>query len=39
MNAVCPGYTETPLLEQAVERIAATTKRSEAEARGGARGQ
>ena len=33
VNAVCPGYTETPMLEQAVARIAAKTKRSEAEAR------
>jgi NAD(P)-dependent dehydrogenase (short-subunit alcohol dehydrogenase family) len=34
VNAVCPGFTETPLLEQAVHRIAATTKRSEVDARG-----
>ena len=33
VNAVCPSYTETPMLEQAVARIVATTKRSEAEAR------
>jgi NAD(P)-dependent dehydrogenase (short-subunit alcohol dehydrogenase family) len=33
VNAVCPGYTETPMLDQAVHRIMATTKRSEAEAR------
>jgi NAD(P)-dependent dehydrogenase (short-subunit alcohol dehydrogenase family) len=33
VNAVCPGYTETPLLEQAVRRIVTTTKRSEADAR------
>jgi NAD(P)-dependent dehydrogenase (short-subunit alcohol dehydrogenase family) len=33
VNAVCPGFTETPLLEQAVSRIAATTNRSAAEAR------
>ena len=33
VNAVCPGYTETPLLEQAVDRIVATTKRNEADAR------
>jgi NAD(P)-dependent dehydrogenase (short-subunit alcohol dehydrogenase family) len=32
-NAVCPGYTETPLLKQAVARIVATAKRSEADAR------
>ena len=39
VNAVCPSYTETPMLEQAVARIVATTKRSEAEARAHARGQ
>jgi NAD(P)-dependent dehydrogenase (short-subunit alcohol dehydrogenase family) len=33
VNTVCPGFTETPLLENAVRRIAATTKRSEADAR------
>lgn len=33
VNAVCPGYTETPLLEQSVRRIVNATKRSEAEAR------
>jgi NAD(P)-dependent dehydrogenase (short-subunit alcohol dehydrogenase family) len=33
VNAVCPGYTETPMLEQAVRRIAATTRRSETDAR------
>jgi len=33
VNAVCPSYTETPMLEQAVARIVAMTKRSEAEAR------
>ena len=27
VNAVCPGYTETPLLERSIERIAATTGR------------
>jgi len=31
VNAVCPGYTETPLLERAVDRIVATTKRSKAD--------
>jgi NAD(P)-dependent dehydrogenase (short-subunit alcohol dehydrogenase family) len=34
VNAVCPGYAETPMLERAVDRIAAATKRSESEARG-----
>jgi NAD(P)-dependent dehydrogenase (short-subunit alcohol dehydrogenase family) len=33
VNAVCPGYTETPLLDQAVRRIVTTTKRSEADTR------
>ncbi len=33
VNAVCPGYTETPMLDRAVARIAATTKRDAAEAR------
>jgi NAD(P)-dependent dehydrogenase (short-subunit alcohol dehydrogenase family) len=33
VNAVCPGYTETPMLDRAVERIAATTKRDAAAAR------
>jgi NAD(P)-dependent dehydrogenase (short-subunit alcohol dehydrogenase family) len=33
VNAVCPGYAETPLLEQAVRLIALKTGRSEAEAR------
>jgi NAD(P)-dependent dehydrogenase (short-subunit alcohol dehydrogenase family) len=33
VNAVCPGYTETPMLDRAVDRIVAMTKRGEAEAR------
>src|SRR6202034_4583622 len=33
VNAVCPGYTETPLLAQAVQRIAASGQRSEADIR------
>jgi NAD(P)-dependent dehydrogenase (short-subunit alcohol dehydrogenase family) len=33
VNAVCPGYTETPMLGDAVHRIAKTTRRSEEEAR------
>jgi len=33
VNAVCPGFTETPLLEAALANIAATTGRSETEAR------
>jgi NAD(P)-dependent dehydrogenase (short-subunit alcohol dehydrogenase family) len=33
VNAVCPGFTETPMLERTIEHIAATTKRSAAEAR------
>lgn len=28
VNAVCPGYTETPLLDRAVDTITAKTKRS-----------
>jgi NAD(P)-dependent dehydrogenase (short-subunit alcohol dehydrogenase family) len=33
VNAVCPGYTETPLFERAVENIIAKTKRSRDDAR------
>lgn len=33
VNAVCPGYTDTDMLREAVGRIAAKTGRSEAEAR------
>jgi 3-hydroxybutyrate dehydrogenase len=33
VNAVCPGFTETPLLERAVDRIATTSKLAEADAR------
>jgi NAD(P)-dependent dehydrogenase (short-subunit alcohol dehydrogenase family) len=33
VNAVCPSYTETPMLQEAVQRISSTTKRSETEAR------
>ncbi len=33
VNAVCPGFTETPLLEASVSRIAARTGRSAAESR------
>ncbi len=33
VNAVCPGYVETPLLERAVDNIVAKTKRSREEAR------
>src|SRR5581483_1302389 len=33
VNAVCPGYTDAPMLDRAVERVAATTKRYAAEAR------
>jgi 3-hydroxybutyrate dehydrogenase len=33
VNAVCPGYTETELLKQSIEKIIAQTSRSEAEAR------
>ncbi|RDI94918.1 SDR family NAD(P)-dependent oxidoreductase [Meiothermus sp. QL-1] len=34
VNAVCPGYTETALLEESLARIAERTGRSVAEARG-----
>jgi 3-hydroxybutyrate dehydrogenase len=33
VNAVCPGYTETDLLQQALENIVAKTGRSEQEAK------
>jgi len=33
VNAVCPGFTESPMLERSIHRIAATTEHSEAEAR------
>jgi NAD(P)-dependent dehydrogenase (short-subunit alcohol dehydrogenase family) len=32
VNAVCPGYTDTPLVAEAVARIVKTTKLTEAEA-------
>jgi NAD(P)-dependent dehydrogenase (short-subunit alcohol dehydrogenase family) len=33
VNAICPGFTETAMLSDAVERIVKTTERSEMEAR------
>jgi NAD(P)-dependent dehydrogenase (short-subunit alcohol dehydrogenase family) len=33
VNAVCPGYTDTPLFERAVDNIVAKTKRSREDAR------
>ena len=33
VNAVCPGFTETPLLAQSIDAITAKTGRSQAEAR------
>ena len=33
VNAVCPGFTETSLLDRAVDRIAATTNLSQADTR------
>ncbi len=33
VNAVCPGYAETPMLERAVDRIVAATKRGDSETR------
>jgi NAD(P)-dependent dehydrogenase (short-subunit alcohol dehydrogenase family) len=35
VNAVCPGYTETDIVQEAVANIARKTGRSEAEARAG----
>ena len=33
VNAVCPGYVETPMLDRAIDRIVATTKRDEEQTR------
>jgi NAD(P)-dependent dehydrogenase (short-subunit alcohol dehydrogenase family) len=33
VNAVCPGYTDTPMFERAVDNIVAKTKRSRDDAR------
>jgi NAD(P)-dependent dehydrogenase (short-subunit alcohol dehydrogenase family) len=33
VNAVCPGYSETPMLDRAVDRIVAATKRAASETR------
>lgn len=33
VNAVCPGFTETPMLEESIARIVRTTGRNEARAR------
>jgi len=33
VNAICPGFAETPMLERAVDRIVAASKRSEGEMR------
>jgi NAD(P)-dependent dehydrogenase (short-subunit alcohol dehydrogenase family) len=33
VNAVCPGFTETAMLSEAVERIVKTTERNDAEVR------
>jgi NAD(P)-dependent dehydrogenase (short-subunit alcohol dehydrogenase family) len=33
VNAICPGFAETPMLERAVDRIVAASKRSEGETR------
>jgi NAD(P)-dependent dehydrogenase (short-subunit alcohol dehydrogenase family) len=34
VNAVCPGYVDTPMTDQSVARVSAVTGRSEAESRG-----
>jgi NAD(P)-dependent dehydrogenase (short-subunit alcohol dehydrogenase family) len=33
VNAVCPGFTDTPLLSESIRQIVETTKRSEADVR------
>jgi NAD(P)-dependent dehydrogenase (short-subunit alcohol dehydrogenase family) len=33
VNAICPGFAETPMLERVVDRIVAASKRSEGETR------
>ena len=33
VNAICPGFAETPMLERAVDRIVAASKHSEGETR------
>jgi NAD(P)-dependent dehydrogenase (short-subunit alcohol dehydrogenase family) len=33
VNAVCPGFTDTPMLNESIRRIADTTKRKEADVR------
>jgi NAD(P)-dependent dehydrogenase (short-subunit alcohol dehydrogenase family) len=33
VNAVCPGYTDTPLLDEAVQKISAKTGRSAGQSR------
>ncbi len=33
VNAVCPGFVETPMLDDTIQRIVQKTGRSEAEAR------
>ena len=34
VNAVCPGYVDTPMTDQSIERVAAKTGRSEEQSRG-----
>ena len=33
VNAVCPGFTDTPMLDESIRRIVETTKRDEADVR------
>jgi NAD(P)-dependent dehydrogenase (short-subunit alcohol dehydrogenase family) len=33
VNAVCPGFADTPMLAESIDRIVATTKRSAADVR------
>ena len=39
MNAVCPGYVETPMTYESIARVMEKTGRSEEQARGAIEGQ